>query len=211
MAARQRDGAVAAFRKNVSRETLQRLEIYEALLKRWNPTANLVAESTLPQLWSRHFLDSAQLLDHAAARSHWLDIGTGGGFPGMVMAVVAAETQPGSRFTLIEASARKCQFLRRVASETGAKIDLHEARAEELEPLRADMVTARAVAPLAKLLEISVRHLGSGGECVFPKGAGRFADIAAAESVWTFDLQETPSITEPESAILHIRRPRRGK
>lgn len=129
----------------------------------------------------------------------------------MVMAIVAAETRSGSRFSLIESSGRKCQFLRRVAFETGIKIDLHEARAEALEPLRADMVTARAVAPLAKLLEFSVRHLGSGGECVFPKGAGRSADIAAARRNWTFDLHETPSITEPESAILHIRRPHRVK
>lgn len=211
MPARLHDEAVAALCKNVSRETLQRLHIYAALLKRWNPTANLVAESTLPQLWSRHFLDSAQLLDLGLPRAHWLDIGSGGGFPGLVMAIIAAETKPGSRYSLIESSGRKCQFLRRVASETGIKIDLREARAEELEPLRTDIVTARAVAPLAKLLELAVRHLGSGGICVFPKGAGRSADIAAARRNWTFDLHETPSITDPESAILHIRRPHRVK
>ena len=211
MPVRRHEEGVSAFSENVSRETLRRLHIYAALLKRWNAAAGLVAESTLPQLWNRHFLDSAQLLDHGPPLAHWLDIGSGGGFPGMVLAIIAAEKEPESRFSLIESSGRKCQFLRRVASETGIRIDLHEARAEKLEPLGADVVTARAVAPLAKLLELAVRHLGCGDLCLFPKGAGRSADISAARRNWTFDLHETPSITEPESAILHIRRAHRVK
>ena len=129
----------------------------------------------------------------------------------MVLAIIAADKQPAARFSLIESTGRKCQFLRRVAFETGITIDLREARTEKLKPLAADVVTARAVAPLAKLLEMAARHLASGGLCLFLKGAERSADIAAARRIWSFDLHETPSITEPESAILHIRRPHRVK
>ncbi len=192
--------------ENVSRETFERLRIYESLLVRWNRAVSLVAESTVPHLWDRHFLDSAQLLDCAPSALRWLDIGSGGGFPGMVLAILAAEDRPGARFTLMEASSRKCEFLRRAVRETGLRVKVTEARCENARPQNADAVTARAVAPLPKLLELAAPHLSADGILIFPKGRSRAAEIRAARGEWTFDLQETSSITDPGAAVLVIRR-----
>ncbi|MCY3880278.1 MAG: 16S rRNA (guanine(527)-N(7))-methyltransferase RsmG [Rhodobacteraceae bacterium] len=199
-------------RENVSRETLERLRIYASLLREWNPSAKLVATSTLPELWTRHFLDSAQILRFGPhGELHWLDIGSGGGFPGMVLAIIAAERTPAARFTLVEAAWRKCQFLRKVAAETGIPVKLCESRFETLDRQCADAVTARAVAPLKALMEMAARHLAPGGICLFPKGAARRKDIDQAGGDWNFELREQVSVTNPEAAILLIRGLRRAR
>ena len=193
--------------ENVSRETFQRLEIFETLLVKWNRTVNLVAPSTVPHLWERHFLDSAQLLDCAPAALRWLDIGSGAGFPGLVLAILAAESRPDADFTLMEASAKKCEFLRCAVRETGIQASVLETRCETAQPQQAGAVTARAVAPLPRLLDLAAPHLSKGGILIFPKGRERAAEIREARRKWAFDLRERPSITDSAAAILVIRRP----
>ena len=174
--------------ENVSRETLERLRLYEELLVKWNAVVNLVSRSTIASIWERHFLDSAVIYRHRpTGMIHWVDIGSGGGFPGMVLAILDAEKKTKSRFTLIEANRRKCEFLRRVAAVTGIEVEIRNMRAEQLEPLAGDVVTARACAALEQLLSWAFRHLAPDGCCLFLKGAGYREEVAAASRTWSFD------------------------
>jgi len=201
-------GFVAAGRP-VSRETIARLEAYEALLHRWSPRINLVAASTLAEARTRHFADSAQLIDLAPPEAGlWADLGSGAGFPGLVIAVLAAEERPGMKVTLVESDARKAAFLAAVLRETGVAANVLTARAEDIAPLGADVVSARALAPLPHLLSLAVRHLAPGGVCLFPKGAGHGAELARARESWSFDLRTHPSRTDPQGVVLEIRSPR---
>lgn len=191
-------------RRPVSRETLQRLCDYEALLARWNPAINLVSPSTLGDVWSRHFLDSAQVFDLAGAGAHWADLGSGGGFPGMVAAIIAADERPGLRFTLVESDRRKAAFLDRVAQATGVSVTVLDQRIEALPPLEADILTARAVAPLAVLLGHAARHLAPEGRALFPKGARSQAEIDEALESWRFSYEKVASWTAREAAIVIV-------
>ena len=190
----------------VSRETFQRLEIYEALLRKWQPKVNLVANGTLPELWRRHFLDSLQLLDHAPSHANlWLDLGSGGGFPGMVCAICAPDLGHGARFEFVESDTRKCAFLREVARAADMRVVIHNKRIEALAPARADIVSARALAPLPKLLQWVEPHLAPDGICLLQKGAGYGLELETARSGWHMDVDVLPSMTSPDSAILRIR------
>lgn len=190
---------------DVSRETAARLDAYAALLKKWNPAINLVSRASLAQLWTRHFLDSAQLLSLAPEGArHWADLGAGGGFPGLVIAVLAAETTPTLRVTLVESDQRKAAFLNTAIRELGLDAEVCAARSESLPSRQADVVSARAVAPLADLLSHAERHLAPGGTALFPKGAGHGAEIAAALERWRFSVQKHPSRTDPEAVIFSI-------
>ena len=192
--------------EKVSNETIERLRIHESLLKKWSAHSNLVAKSTLPHIWFRHFLDSAQLLQYGpSGSSSWLDLGTGAGFPGMVLAIIGAEKLPTARFTLVEANRKKCEFLFAVADETGVDVRIRHARSEDIEPQNADAVTARAVSPLARLLELAKPHLARNGFCIFPKGVRYEAEICAARLRWNFAVERAASITNKSSAILMIR------
>lgn len=191
--------------ENVSRETFAKLKTYESLLVSWNKKVNLVAESTISHLWSRHFIDSMQLLNYAPVEMKWLDIGSGAGFPGLVLAVIAKEKQPNAEFVLIEPSSKKRRFLGVVAKQIGIQVKVLGMKCENVEPQRANIVTARAVAPLPKLLKMTVRHLAKNGTLIFPKGRNRELEIKAARSEWNFDLEEIPSVTDQKSAILIIR------
>ncbi|PWE33569.1 16S rRNA (guanine(527)-N(7))-methyltransferase RsmG [Maritimibacter sp. 55A14] len=191
--------------RNVSRETLQRLDTYAMLLRKWNPAINLVSRTTLADLWSRHFLDSAQLLDRTPnSASNWVDLGSGGGFPGLIVAILAAEAAPHLRVTLVESDARKAAFLLRVAQATETPAEVKIARAETLAPQSADVLSARALAPLDRLLPLAQRHLAEDGIALFPKGAGHAEEIDAALASWAFRVQKHPSITDPSGVILEI-------
>lgn len=188
---------------DVSRETLERLEAYDALLNKWNPAINLVSPATLSQLWTRHFLDSAQLFDLAEGREGlWADLGSGGGFPGLVVAILAKEKRPAQRFVLVESDRRKSTFLMTVARELGLSVEVRAQRIEEVNPLQADILSARALAPLDRLLGFAARHLASSGLAVFPKGASWRDELAEAQKNWSFSVQTYPSLTDPEAAIL---------
>lgn len=198
--------AKAAVAGAVSRETLARLESYAADLVKWQKAINLVAPSTLEALWQRHFLDSLQLFELRPDGARlWLDIGTGGGFPGLVCAVAAVERAPGLRFVLIESDRRKGSFLREVARRTGARAEVLTARIEDAPPQGADVISARALAPLEKLCGYAERHLAPGGTCLFLKGKSHLAEQKDAARKWQMNCEAIPSKTEPEAVIYRIK------
>lgn len=187
-------------RTGVSRETLARLEIYGALLRKWSKAINLVAPDSLPDLWRRHLLDSAQLARLLPSRTGRIaDLGSGAGFPGLVLAILGC-----GEIHLVESDRRKAQFLREVSRETGAGATVHTERIEELSPLSAPVVTARALAPLDRLLDYVQRHLVAGGLALLPKGRGWQDELAAAERRWAFAAAVHPSESDPEARILAI-------
>lgn len=198
MTARWPDG------QDVSRETLMRLEIYVDLIRRWNPRINLVSRNSLKQVWERHIADSLQVFVLAGPFSHWVDIGSGGGLPGLVAAICAAESNPEARFTLIESDQRKCVFLRTVSRELGLSVSVLAERIEAAPPQNADILSARALGDLDQLLGYSQRHLSQNGICLFPKGATWKKEVEDAQPQWRFDLEAVKSVTEPDAAILKI-------
>lgn len=190
---------------DVSRETLDRLQTYADLLTKWNPAINLVSKSTLPDLWTRHMADSAQVLDAAGlVRGHWADLGSGGGFPGMVVAILAAEKAPALTVTCVESDQRKATFLRTVARETGIEAQVRTERIETLEPLAANVVSARALAPLPALIGYAERHLAPEGFALFLKGTGQAQEIEAALASWAFQIDTIPSATDRGATILKL-------
>jgi 16S rRNA (guanine527-N7)-methyltransferase len=209
------DEFAAAF--NVSRETIARLETYVGLLRQWQKAVNLVAPSTLGAVWARHIADSAQLALLAPDARTWVDLGSGAGFPALVVAILragrAGEASARPQFTLIESNARKCAFLRDVVRQTGldgrVAVDILSTRIESAATqatLRGpDVVSARALAPLDKLLALAAPLFASRTVGLFLKGRGLSAELKAAESLWTFDAELIPSRTEREGRIAAIR------
>lgn len=195
---------------SVSRETFDRLRLYVDLLKKWNPRINLVSRKTLVESWSRHILDSVQVFRQVDEFGHWADLGSGGGFPGLVCAVMAIETQPQARFTLVESDQRKSAFLRTVIRETGANCSVITGRIELAEPLNADVLSARALADLATLLSFCDRHLQKSGVALFPKGAIWKKELEDAQREWKFDAEPIKSLTEAQAVILKIKGVSRG-
>lgn len=193
----------------VSRETLARLETYAGLLARWNRTINLVAASSLAELWSRHMLDSAQLLPLLPPAPQdrprrLLDLGSGAGFPGLVLAILGA-----GEVHLVESDRRKAAFLREVARATGTEIVLHRARLEELAPFDVDVVTARGFAPLPRLLALAAPFLRPrgphpGGVALLLKGRDAQAELTAAAETWHIHCEVLPSRTESTAKILRL-------
>ncbi|MGR3320542.1 MAG: 16S rRNA (guanine(527)-N(7))-methyltransferase RsmG [Pseudooceanicola sp.] len=195
--------------RDVPRGTLERLEIHARLLEQWNPRINLVSAATLGDLWARHIEDSLQLAEMAQTDAHWTDLGSGGGFPGLVIAAVHAEV-PGFRMTLIESDQRKAVFLRTVAREAGLPVRVETKRIEEAEPQQADVLTARALAPLDRLLDFTMRHRKPGGTALFPKGETWREEVAAAKESWDFAPEIVESRTHGGSVILKIGELKRG-
>lgn len=193
----------------VSRETLARLALYESLLRQWQPAVNLVSPATLDQVWHRHFADSAQILTLAPSQTKaWIDLGSGAGFPGLVLAIMLTE-RPGARVTLIESDSRKAAFLREVARQTHAPATILcervEKRATQFTVDKIDVVTARALAPLPRLLELAHGFFQPGTVGVFLKGRGAEQEIAKARGRWVFEHQLVTSITDDEGQIVVIK------
>lgn len=190
---------------SVSRETAARLTTYHGLLLKWQKAINLVSGSSLQDAWTRHFLDSAQLLDlDRTSHGRWLDIGSGAGFPGLVCAILAAETRPGLEFHLVESDARKCSFLSEVARQCSVAIDISNVRIESLPPQNASIISARALAPLPRLLAWSAPHLAKTGHCLFLKGETHAEELASAQDHWHMSCEITPSVTSDRSVVLKI-------
>jgi 16S rRNA (guanine527-N7)-methyltransferase len=191
----------------VPRETIHRLECYAELLAHWQKSTNLVAASTLPRLWPRHFADSAQIRDLAPKARLWLDLGSGAGFPGLVVAILQTG-QPDFRMHLVESNIKKCAFLAEVARETKAPVDIHAVRIEQLgesaHSLRPEVVSARALAPLPRLFELASPFFGSKSRGLFLKGREAEAEIEAAKRRWSFTACLHPSLTSPESHIVEV-------
>ncbi len=196
---------------NVSRETLDRLEVYAALLEKWQKAINLVSPSTITDAWDRHIRDSCTLIPHVPPTTKtWVDLGSGAGFPGLVCAIVLAERQPSTQITLVESDQRKCSFLREVSRQTGANVSVCNARIESVTPMGADLISARALAPLPKLCALAAPHLVQNGLCLFQKGANHPAELAAAQADWHFTYESVPSFSDPESVLLILKNLRHG-
>lgn len=192
---------------DVSRETLQKLDTYYDLLIKWQQKINLISPKTLDEVWSRHFLDSAQLFSLLSYTDKSIfDIGSGAGFPGLVLSVMGA-----SQINLVESDGRKCVFLSEVIRQTSSNAKVHNCRIESLPPeINAATVTSRACASLDLLLNYSHPLLSEDGECLFLKGRGAEQEIEEAERRWMFHVEQYPSIVDEEGCILRIRnlRPR---
>lgn len=192
----------------VSRETLRRLEAFEAEFRRWAARINLAAPSTLDVLWQRHILDSAQLFAIKPQATAWLDLGSGGGFPGAVLAILLVE-RPGGRIELVESNNKKAAFLRAALGGLGAPATVHVCRIEEAFARTAppQIVTARALAPLPRLLDLAAPWLaqdGAGATALFHKGREYAAELAESRDAWRFDLVEHASKIDPAGRILEI-------
>ena len=199
------DASDFADRYDVSRETLDRLERYAGLIVKWNRSINLVAESTEADLWSRHFVDSAEAFKIAEIHTgSWLDMGSGGGFPGAVVAIVAAEHAPDLSVTCIEADIRKAAFLRTLSSAIGVPFGVLSRRIEEVPAHKANVVSARALSPLTRLLEHAELHLADNGIAVFHKGESWQEEVDKALATWDFSVDIHGSPTNPGSVLLTI-------
>lgn len=195
----------AAIHPSVSRETKERLAAYATILRKWNPKINLVSPATLSELEARHIEDSAQIEPLAPTTDSWADLGSGGGFPGLVIAALRAETSPGFKMTLIESDIRKSTFLREAARAMDLNVEILVARAESVRDRRFPVISARALAPLGKLLGLAHRMLDPSGVALFPKGANHAAEVDEARKEWQFTLKSIPSVTSPDAVILKVK------
>lgn len=190
---------------DVSRETAEALDRYAALLVRWQASINLVGPSTLPDLWRRHILDSGQLLRLILEKTGrapplaLLDMGAGAGFPGLVLAIMGL-----GRAQLVESDRKKCAFLRQAIQATGCKAEVHASRIEALADMRVDIVTARALAPVADLLALGHRFLAPDGEMWLLKGRDADGELTRARQCWTFDVARYPSLTHEDGRIVRL-------
>lgn len=182
-----------------------RLEHYQALLKKWTRKINLVSPETVAEAEMRHFRDSAQLFQHVRnAPARWVDLGSGGGFPGLVIAILAAGDSWETKFTLIESDQRKAAFLRTVSRETSVPVEVVSKRIEEVPPCVAEVVSARALAPLPRLVPWIRRHLHPEGKAFLPKGRNYQQELLEVWDSFEFSLVVHPSETNPEAVILEI-------
>lgn len=185
---------------NVSRETLDRLIRYVDLLTAWNARINLVGQNTLGDVWRRHILDSAQIYPQIPQPTRLLiDLGSGAGLPGLVLSLLGVP-----EVHLIEADTRKAVFLREAARVTGATVTIHSMRIDRVKPFVADVITARALAPLTGLLEISERFRGPGTVCLFLKGETVQEELTNASKQWKMTAHQSPSLSDPSGCVLRL-------
>lgn len=197
--------AHSSFEADVSRETIERLRLLESELRRWQAIKNLVGPGTLDDIWNRHIVDSLQLLRYAPDAKTWLDLGAGAGFPGIVLGIAGRER--GLHVDLVESNSRKCAFLRHVARLIEANATIHEARLEAVIPQfvgRIDVVSARALASLVKLIEWTEPLLKAGTIGLFPKGRDVDAELTEASRSWKLGTEVLPSQTDSDARILRI-------
>jgi 16S rRNA (guanine527-N7)-methyltransferase len=192
---------------NVSRETLERLDVFVELLLTWQRTMQFVAESTVNQVWTRHIADSLQLLELAPGARTWIDLGSGAGFPGLAIACALAGT-PAAQVHLVESNGKKAAFLREAIRVTKAQAVIHAERIEKFVESfqgKADVVTARALAPLKVLAEQSFPLLRAGAQGIFPKGQDVDAELTEASKYWNMDATLVPSRTDSKGRIVIVR------
>lgn len=200
----KRDQVLAA--SDVSRETSAKLDIFVSELGRWQRVKNLVGPATLAEVWTRHIADSLQLLELAPDARRWLDLGSGAGFPGLVIAIAIAER--GGHVDLVESNGRKCAFLRHVARLTGAPATIHEKRLETAVDGfvgKTEIVTARALAPLVDLVAWTQPLLKTGTTGLFPKGRDVQAELTEAAKSWRLETDLIPSRTDSDARIVRVR------
>ena len=190
-----------AEKTNVSRETLRRFRSYADLLVNWQASINLVSENTLKDLWRRHIWDSVQLARFIPKGPCVItDLGSGAGFPGLLLSILLD-----TEVNLVDSSGKKIAFLREAARVTDANVVLHQGRIENLLLPKSDLVTARALAPLDKLLDLAVPVLSPSGRCMFLKGARAEEELTDARKEWKMTVERFPSATNANGVILSIR------
>ncbi|RWC94282.1 MAG: 16S rRNA (guanine(527)-N(7))-methyltransferase RsmG [Mesorhizobium sp.] len=189
----------------VSRETFERLVAFEQLFLKWNRSINLAAPSTLDDVWRRHILDSAQLARIEPEARRWVDLGSGGGFPGLVLGFLLAE-RDGASIDLVESNRKKASFLQAVVGQFGLPARVVARRIDDSYPLVAapEIVTARALAALPALLDLAAPWLTKGARALFHKGRDYRAEVEESTHRWAFDLVEHPSLTDPHGVILEV-------
>lgn len=187
---------------NVSRETLGAFDIWHSLLVRWNASINLVQKKSLEQFWTRHAADSWQVTDYIPNNTiKAIDLGSGGGFPGLAVGIWLKQRGAGE-VTLVESAGKKASFLRTAAREMGLPVNVEAKRAESLPSEAFDLITARAFAPLPRLLTYADRFSGPSTQLILPKGRQAPTEIEQAKSDFDFKFDSYPSISDPEGQIL---------
>ena len=202
---------------DVSRETLTKLMAYQALLGKWQKSVNLVGPNTLAHFWQRHAADSAQIMRYAPSTSTtpntakaWLDLGSGGGLPGLVLAIMLAEKNPGAHMHFIESDRKKAGFLRAVIADTGLTATVHHARIEAVAAAKPpalaaiDVITARALAPLPDLLGLLAPFCNSSTVALVHKGRNWQEELTASEQYWKLNVTAQLSDTDAAARILEI-------
>lgn len=193
------------FDENVSRETSNKLTLFANIVEKWTPRINLISKASVPYIWQRHIEDSIQIYSLVPPVSSWVDLGSGGGFPAIVVALLAQQDGRNSKFTLVESDQRKCVFLRTAIRELGLKVEVLNDRIENIPPLEANVVSARALAELPLLIGLASRHMKSDGIAIFPKGKNWKVEDAKARKSWAYSNESIPSKTDPSAAILKIK------
>lgn len=188
---------------NVSQETIHNLSTYEDLLIEWNQKFNLIAASTVPQIWTRHFADSAQLAKFIPPQAKSLaDMGSGAGFPGLVLAIM----RPDLEVIVIEATGKKADFLQTVVDKLKLNVKVRRERVEAIKDLRADVVTARAMTALPDLLKYASQLVHKDTVCIFPKGKNAAEELTQAQKYWTFDVVTHPSQSDDSGTVLVLKK-----
>lgn len=190
---------------DVSRETIALLQRLGLLVEKWNKSINLISKKTVPEIWNRHILDSAQIF-YANKRGFkkWLDMGSGAGFPGLVVAILAQDKNIGGETVLVESDKRKCVFLSTVKRELNLNLSIINNRIESCDGQQADVISARALADLSSLLDLSFNHLSDNTTLIFSKGKSWKEELVAAEKTWNFRWEAVTSITDAKSVVLKI-------
>jgi 16S rRNA (guanine527-N7)-methyltransferase len=198
------DAAAFQALTGVSDSQLADLKRFQEMLAEWNAVMNLVGPATIATYWNRHVLDSWQLMPMAPEAKTWADLGAGAGLPGVVLAILLKDT-PGAKVHLVESMAKRCRFLSEVSSALALPAQVHNARAEELD-LKVEIVTARACAPMTKLLGFSEPYLKRGAIGLFLKGQDVAAELSEAEASWKFESELRPSQSDPRGRIVQVKR-----
>lgn len=190
---------------DVSRETLAKLESFVDLVEKWSPKINLISKPSVRQIWDRHIADSAQLFGLTEKQGLWVDLGSGGGFPGIVIAILATQEEAKWRVTLVESDQRKSAFLRTAIRELDLNANAISERIEDIEPLGADVISARALAELSTLIGFADRHLKVDGTALFPKGQSWQKEHDDAQRQWSYTCEPIRSETNASAAVLKIK------
>ncbi len=191
--------------KDVSRETFDRLEHFADAIVRWTKKINLISRASTADVWTRHIRDSVQIAELSDKPEKWLDLGSGGGLPGIVVAILIVETRPDARVTLVESDQRKAVFLRTMGRELGLDLSVLPKRIETLPAFGATTLSARALAHLTQLVSYADKHLGKDGTAIFPKGATWEKELQEAKLEWSFSESVIKSETDPSAAILVLK------
>ena len=191
----------------VSRETINDLSEYEALLSKWNKKINLVSKNTLMDVWKRHFLDSGQIIKHVdASGKRWVDVGSGAGFPGLVVALLLRDRKIDCDLILVEKNLKKGFFLNEVIRKLNLSVEVVNDNIDTLEPLNADILTARAFSELIKLIEIAFRHRKKEGTCLFLKGGNHKIELDKTLNYWFFDYDIVDSLSSSSGKIIRVKK-----